>query len=348
MIPVDKTNALTKKHRDPLMDILKCFAIILVIWGHSILHLTSRYAATTSYENPAFAFIYLFHMPLFMIVSGFFAKGHSNESTLWRIVVEKSRQLLVPSIFAAVMLWLWMLFTGERFPKEYYLIGGLWFLKSLFICAVLYYVATMFKMKNLAIIISLIISQGINFVNVSWMYPCFLFGTMLRGLLPGFRKYRTIILPLSGFLFLILFFLFESDLVRIPQLGETLKHFFQGDFSKSNELILKRVYRLLAGISGSMFFILVFDIFASSLANMKIGMSLMRIGSVTLGIYILQTFILEWFLRVVICFDEVNIWIYNLVITPIISAAVLMLCLFILKYVEHSKIARRLIMGKWK
>lgn len=54
--------------RMPQFDVLKLFAIYLVIWGHCIQYLISRYPP----EEPMWYFIYSFHMPLFMIVSGFF------------------------------------------------------------------------------------------------------------------------------------------------------------------------------------------------------------------------------------------------------------------------------------
>jgi len=83
-----------------------------------------------------------------------------------------------------------MLITGEMFSRQFYLIGVLWFLKSLFMCAITYYTATMFRHRNVAIIISLVLSQGINLVYFSWMYPCFLFGVLLREWLPWCRVHR--------------------------------------------------------------------------------------------------------------------------------------------------------------
>lgn len=50
-------------------DIIKLIAIYLVIVGHCTQHLLSSF----EYEEPVYLFIYSFHMPLFMFLSGFFS-----------------------------------------------------------------------------------------------------------------------------------------------------------------------------------------------------------------------------------------------------------------------------------
>lgn len=50
------------------LDLLKAFAIYLVIWGHAIMHFQPHYE-----ESICFLIIYSFHMPLFMMLSGYFA-----------------------------------------------------------------------------------------------------------------------------------------------------------------------------------------------------------------------------------------------------------------------------------
>lgn len=79
-------------------DMLKCFAIFLVLWGHSIQHLTP----SGFMDNPVFRLIYSFHMPLFMIISGYFASGIIKKS--WKnLLVKKSLQLVVPTIIPTII-----------------------------------------------------------------------------------------------------------------------------------------------------------------------------------------------------------------------------------------------------
>ena len=51
------------------LDLLKLFAIFLVLWGHS-----TQYFFTSNFiEEPVFRVIYRVHMPLFIMISGYFA-----------------------------------------------------------------------------------------------------------------------------------------------------------------------------------------------------------------------------------------------------------------------------------
>lgn len=329
------------------MDILKCFAIILVLWGHSIQHLTARYAASTPYENNLYAFIYSFHMPLFMIVSGFFARGAGEGTTFKEMLLKRVIQLIVPSLFAAAMMWVWMFGTGEWFPREYYLTGGLWFLKSLFLCAVVYYICTMFRYRNAVLLISLVLSQFINIFHFSWMYPCFLFGSMLRGWMPWFRAHSRVLMAFSGAMFLILFLLFEKEFVQVPKISEILRDIARGEWSTASVYGFNRLYRMAIGLSGSTFFILLFDSFVALFVEKCKGLArhTLRVGTLTLGIYVLQTFILEWFLRSIISYEG-SLWFYNWILTPAISLAVLAICVFIINLIGNTRLGGLLILGK--
>lgn len=53
------------------MDMLKGFAIIMVIAGHAVQYLISGHY----YDKEVYLLIYSFHMPLFMAITGFFASG---------------------------------------------------------------------------------------------------------------------------------------------------------------------------------------------------------------------------------------------------------------------------------
>lgn len=58
--------------RNEKLDNLKGIAIFLVVWGHSLQYLNN--GEFDFFENSLFQVIYSFHMPLFMVISGFFQK----------------------------------------------------------------------------------------------------------------------------------------------------------------------------------------------------------------------------------------------------------------------------------
>ena len=87
-----------QKERNLYIDVLKALCIILVVLGHCV-----QYGAGKEYSdygiffgNPVFIFIYSFHMPLFMLISGFlFAYSVKNRSWL-NVLITKGKQLLIP------------------------------------------------------------------------------------------------------------------------------------------------------------------------------------------------------------------------------------------------------------
>jgi len=72
------------QNRIPEMDILKGIAIILVVVGHT--------------KVPGNSFIYLFHMAVFFIVSGYFYSEKSSESlkAVWKFTKKKIVSLWFP------------------------------------------------------------------------------------------------------------------------------------------------------------------------------------------------------------------------------------------------------------
>lgn len=63
-----------RKERLASMDMLKGFAIFMVIAGHTIQYLISGDYC----DKSAYRVIYSFHMPLFMAISGFFSYRNST------------------------------------------------------------------------------------------------------------------------------------------------------------------------------------------------------------------------------------------------------------------------------
>ncbi|WP_186575903.1 acyltransferase family protein [Aquibacillus kalidii] len=112
--------------REAFFDNAKLFLIFLVVFGHVIQPVTGQYYIS----EVLYKWIYLFHMPAFIFVSGFFARGSASTGYLRKL----AKKLLGPYLFFQ------LLYTGY-----YYLIGkpewesslydpqwALWFLVSLF------------------------------------------------------------------------------------------------------------------------------------------------------------------------------------------------------------------------
>ncbi len=127
-----------QRERDRSLDLLKAFAIYLVIWGHAIMHFRPNFE-----ESVSFNVIYSFHMPLFMMLSGYFATS-SIRLGIKEFFAKKFRQLLLPCITWGIVCWLvissglidgrFELHVRDLFTGWLGLIENFWFLRSCFIC----------------------------------------------------------------------------------------------------------------------------------------------------------------------------------------------------------------------
>ena len=93
------------KKRDNFVDALKGFAILLVVMGHlDARHGKSLFPVLITLRD----IIYTFHMPLFMIISGYlFAKTsdiNSENFKYGRFIYQKAKRLLLPYISISILI----------------------------------------------------------------------------------------------------------------------------------------------------------------------------------------------------------------------------------------------------
>jgi len=294
-----------------------------------------------------FRFLHSFHMPLFMAVSGFFAVSLQKLS-LKEFFVKKGRQLIVPSVVASALVIGVNLLTGHKIDREYY-VFGVWFLKSLFICSLFYYVASCFtRFRIFAIILSLAFSQVVPYFYMPTMYPAFLFGAVLRQQWPWFKKNSKWIILLSGGMFIVLVpFIDEGDF-ELVKTSVAIKNFIHGDSAMLIDLASIRYYRIAVGLAGTLFFILLFESVVgnfTSKGDVEIS-RLSKYGQRTLGVYILQTFVLEVLMERTLNFDFMDNDIFTFVVAPAISLCVLMFTLWLASLCGKNKITSLLFLGK--
>ncbi|RYM05765.1 acyltransferase [Sporolactobacillus sp. THM7-7] len=78
------------KMRDSYFDNVKFFLILLVVFGHSLTNLKSEIQAISS----LYTFIFLFHMPAFILISGYFSKHFQRPGYVKKII----KKLAIPYI----------------------------------------------------------------------------------------------------------------------------------------------------------------------------------------------------------------------------------------------------------
>ena len=87
-----------KTERIQTFDVLKAIAILAVVYTHCLQFM----GIGTYWHHPIFKLTYAFHMPLFMVISGYFAYS-SLQLPLKELIKKKSVQLLLPCITAAIV-----------------------------------------------------------------------------------------------------------------------------------------------------------------------------------------------------------------------------------------------------
>lgn len=85
------------KERSLYLDVVKGLAIILVVVGHCIQFGSGADVLRSGvfFADPLFKFIYSFHMPLFMLVSGYLFR-YSIQRPAAQVVIAKVRSIVLP------------------------------------------------------------------------------------------------------------------------------------------------------------------------------------------------------------------------------------------------------------
>jgi fucose 4-O-acetylase-like acetyltransferase len=178
------------RQRDPRADALKGFAILLVVVGHAI---QDPYHYGLSH-NLVFRFIYSFHMPLFMFVSGYVAALSTKPADI-RFIWNKAIRLVLPFLawhaaryvifaryhdYGFVSYWHHLLLAPDHDH-------GLWFLWVLFLCFCLLVPALRLERYwgTAALALALVFSQFLptrfaGLAMLKWFFPFFIAGYILK------------------------------------------------------------------------------------------------------------------------------------------------------------------------
>lgn len=329
---------MTVVKRNVTFDVVKSVAIFTVLWGHVIQYLSSG----IYYENRICQIIYSFHMPLFMIVVGFFSI-RSLKRTFGEFMLRKFVQLLMPSITITMVYCMLMKCTNMGGVIEA-LIMNLWFLKAVFLCYFLFY-CCMFAVKSnrlVYLVIITLLSQFVFIYQFNLMFSCFMFGVILQHHWEWIKHKALPLALISGIIFIMMLIPWDDRFWIIPSGGvyplSSIKQF--------ESFLFQFYYRMLIGIVGSIFFIMLSELICLRFQDSYIVKHLSVLGKETLGIYLLQTILIETLLWRWLKFDDMNIIIFSLLIAPVISVLVLYLCLICIKVLRLNRVSALFFLGE--
>lgn len=332
-----------EKQRIKYLDFIKGYTILLVILGHCI-----QYNIINGFDNNIiFRYIYSFHMPLFMFVSGYVTKYKSNIDFKY-FLTKKTKHLIVPFFFWAIFGCLIYNINIITTIKKLYFDpsdGGLWFLSTLFSLSVIICILNIISYKikiNFYILIGifslLFLCIGaicktniLGIRSISWYYIFYVSGIILN----QYENKKIITILYNNVYWE--FFLFVI-----------LAYFFSRNFSANDHSIISKLFffakKILIAFLGIMSSYFLCKKYLSYKDNLFIRI-FSKIGQKTLGIYAIQFIVIKFLTK----YNIFNIFGYNCDITihiifDFIIAAIISYYMTLI--IEKNKITSKILLGK--
>ena len=344
------------KKRNAYLDLLKAINILLVILGHCIQYGSgSDYSQGTFFENPVFKFIYSFHMPMFMLVSGYLFSCSLDCSRWDKLLLRKARQLLIPLLcWSALLLGidccrvltgmssdpLTLPWAARKLASGF--IYGPWFLWAIWWCSLAVILVRKFFRDSVPVYLlctalTFVIPDILNLALYKYMWPYFLLGHLFRthDWQSKWEKcWQSRKTRLCVFLLFVLLLCFYNTDSYIYTSGYTILG------KDALGQISIDLYRFAVGLTGSIAVMYGISAMTHVLPE-KPKTFLAYIGQNTLGIYLISSQLLTGMLAAVTRdFGGVN-YLYILLET----LAILCISLLLNAAIKKSKWAGQLLLG---
>ena len=327
------------------LDLLKFFAICSVILGHC----TEQTTGNDFWTNPIWSTIYSFHMPLFMMICGYFFAS-SLRRPFWEMLRLKSVQLLVPCVTLTAAIYGIEALTGfnpypEFFARDFTSVANvLWFLKCVLLCYITAYVAIKLLRSMLvaAIVTSLLFTllPGADVVNFNFLLPMFWLGYALRVNALWIDEHRPALLTLSAAAFAIML-CFWSGLLTVYAVPIAIVDWHTLTFDPYNCGVA--LLRFGIGAAGSLTFFLVAPAADRLASTWRLYPTILAIGRMTLGIYVVQIIVVECGVHALGIYASTA---QSLVIAPLLAIAGIAICFVCVSLIRLSPAASLLLLGE--
>lgn len=343
--------------RSVFLDVLKAVAITLVLVGHAMQFGSGAHCFIYSdfFDNVVFKTIYSFHMPLFMLISGYLFRSSVQRHSPRENLVSRFTSLLVPIMLWSIIPYIIRIVSGDErgvflIVRAYFTtcIGNFWFLWAVFYCSLIVLAVNKFCRDNvlvyIVIAVIMLFTPDLNRLQLyKFMYGYFVVGYMWAK--SGKRVTNANIVKLSaaflamGAIYLGMFRLYGRDC-----------YIYTTGFSLIGKDMLRQfgidVFRFVVGIVGSCVVILFAAVLAYIAKHVnifgvicgKLAGFFGDVGKNTLGIYLVSTLIFTYIIKPLAW----GLYGIDYVMTAIQTAAVMIVSLAVIWLIR-----RILVIGRW-
>ena len=356
------TVSAVEKNRNRYLDFVKGILILFVLWGHCIQYGTV--GEGQFFENPLFKFIYSFHMPLFMLISGYLFYYSAKKRSLKELVFSRAYSFGIPLFVWGCLPRLLSYIIAFANKKQqinllsilkavYHIFMGftsIWFLWSVLVISVIMAFAEKSKTRDKSTQ-AIIILFGVIFIlllpgseNNLFMYPYFILGYYLHS--SNFLKWKKVlwmrVICIALFAIMLCFYSKECyiyttglwitnpNVFNVRQLGIDM-------------------FRYVIGVVGAISMLILSEkVCNSGVLSKRIKEYIVKIGMISLQIYILQRYIVESIGKRVVLYlveqkgiDQFcdNMVIFNCFVTPIATVFLVIVIEKIVVFIEKLKIS---------
>ena len=186
---------MNERKRSTYLDLIKAFAIVLVVLGHCIQYGSGYeyFESEAFYGNVIFKGIYSFHMPLFALISGYLFFYTVSNKNFMSVVKKEISSIILPVFSWSVSYYL--IFRGRTlldvglfaFLKNLlkFCLSDIWFLWAIFWCAIIINIVRyIFKDSMFAYIvilaILLVLPEKMNSHYYIYLYPYYVCGYLFN------------------------------------------------------------------------------------------------------------------------------------------------------------------------
>ena len=343
------------KQRNITLDLAKGFLIILVVLGHSIQYsFGSEWLTSTQFfDDITFKTIYSFHMPLFMLISGFLFYN-SNKKDFKTLIFSKLKVIGIPMLSFILLCnslyYLSMVIHGNilgiftHYFKTIFFGGTMWFLLSLLLNMIVVAILTrLFKKKSslylgifFLFVASLFIPDSFILNVHKFMFPFFCIGYLLRQNEVSLYSFspNKVVLGIFTILSVLAILWFDKD-TYIYTSGFCIL----GDYTHQ---FLTDCKRMLIALVVSYTYMQYVHLFARH-RNILVD-KVSRIGQISLFIYGMNMFF-DIYYPMSLAVLSVNLD-FNYWLPIVITAVFIPICSWLYKLLERIKFTRTAFLGK--